>query len=46
MSGTNVPDKGARIGKLLLTIVDRTNFIIFHIISLDPLGEMLLSEEK
>ena len=46
MSGANVPHKGARIGKFLLTIVDRTNFIIFHIFSLDPLREMLLSEEK
>ena len=25
---------------------ERTNFVIFHIISLDPLCEMLLSEEK
>ena len=44
MCGPNVPDKGSRVGKFFLTVVNRTLFVVFHIVGLDVLREMLLGE--
>ena len=44
MCGANVPYKRSNVCKFFFTFIDETLSVVFHIIGLDVLCEMLLSE--